>query len=248
MNNSPPNQSIWIGYEPRQATAFAVAKWSIQRYNRHTPIFGLVLGELKRSGMFRRPMEDRSTGAGHFELWDVISGARCATEFSISRFLVPHLAQTGWALFMDCDVLVTRNISEVFALADPSKALMCVKHDYTPMNRTKMDGQAQDVYPRKNWSSVMLFNCDHPANHRLSTDLVNSETGRYLHRMSWLEDDEIGELPADWNYLVGEGLASNGKTPAVIHYTNGLPDVPGHENEEYAREWLDSVPYAVGAL
>jgi hypothetical protein len=80
---------------------------------------------------------------------------------------------------------------------------MVVKHDHQPTEHWKMDGQFQTRYHRKNWSSVCLFNCDHPANKALTVDLVNSAPGRDLHAFSWLADDLIGELPPEWNWLVG---------------------------------------------
>jgi len=171
--------SIWIGFDPREADAFAVARYSI---NRHLitpiPIRGVVLSELRARGLYTRPTS-RKDG----RLWDEISEAPMATEFACSRFLVPHLAGSGWALFMDCDMLIGTDLLKLFSLADPSKAIMVVKHNHhQPPEGVKMDGQAQTRYARKNWSSVMLFNCDHPANQALTTELVNSVPGRDLHR------------------------------------------------------------------
>ena len=74
------------------------------------------------------------------------------------------LAQTGWALFVDCDVVFRG--SPLAMPLDDSKAVMVVKHRPLPAEGTKMDGQAQQAYSRKNWSSVIAFNCDHPANRR----------------------------------------------------------------------------------
>lgn len=136
------------------------------------------------------------------QLYDLPSNAPCSTEFAISRFLVPILCQQGWALFVDCDVVFLGDVAELFALADPSKAVMVVKHAPLVEVGTKMDGQAQVGYTRKNWSSVMLFNCDHPANRRLSLADVNERPGRDLHALYWLHDEEIGALPAAWNWLV----------------------------------------------
>ena len=111
----------------------------------------------------------------------------------------------GWALFCDSDIVFTENVKNLFDQADDKYAVMCAKHDYTPKEGTKMDGQTQTVYPRKNWSSVMLFNCAHPSNKKLTQDLVNdpATTGKYLHRFSWLQDDEVGEISHEWNWLVG---------------------------------------------
>src|SRR5262249_3814296 len=157
---------------------------------------------------------------GQIQIIDEISNAPNSTEFSISRFLVPTLAKTGWALYADCDVMFRRNVNELFALAESDKAVMVVKHDYSQQEGTKMNGQIQTVYSRKNWSSVMLFNCDHPANQSLSVKYVNGVRGLMLHQFAWLKDEEIGELPPEWNYCVGHSKL-NGQSPALVHFTDG---------------------------
>src|SRR5690606_28435707 len=115
----------------------------------------------------------------------------------------PWLAENQWALFCDfVDMMFLADPSELFSLADDRYAVMVVKHNHVPTEKKKMDNQAQTVYQRKNWSSVILWNIAHPANARLTIDMVNTLPGRDLHRFCWLEDDEIGELPAAWNHLV----------------------------------------------
>jgi lipopolysaccharide biosynthesis glycosyltransferase len=167
-----------------------------------------------------------------------------STEFAISRFLVPELAKRanqckpyGWALFMDCDVLVRGSLSPLFAQLDDEKAVYCVKHNYTPALDIKMDGQSQTVYPRKNWSSVMAINVDHPANNALTVEMVNGLPGRDLHAFCWLDDDQIGELGPEWNWLVGETQAK--VDPKIVHFTQGYPGLSAaFENVEYADEWF----------
>lgn len=227
--------SAWIGFDPREVAAFDVARQSLRaNLQRHTPVEGVVLGNLQRSGLYTRETEKRLG-----KLWDVISEAPMSTEFAISRFLVPHLAGAGWALFMDCDMLVRKNVSQLLTKLDPTKALYCVQHNHVPDSNVKMDGQEQTSYARKNWSSFMIFNCDHPANDRLTLDMVNGLPGRDLHRFCWLDDDEIGELEPTWNYLVGhtEGVDD----PAVVHYTDGGPWFTGFENVAYADEWRNAL-------
>jgi hypothetical protein len=111
-----------------------------------------------------------------------------------------------------------------------------------------MDGQKQTQYPRKNQSSVMLINCDHPANKALTIEAINTLPGRDLHRFAWLDDAEIGELPVECNYLVGVSKLPDGVLPKIVHFTRGLPDMAGYENQDYAEEWRTLMPYAVGAL
>jgi hypothetical protein len=223
--------SIWIGFDPREADAFAVARNSIYRHLLlPVPVYGLVLSELREMGLYTRAMS-RKDG----RLWDDISDAPMSTEFACSRFLVPRMAGSGWALFLDADMLVRTDLWPLFQSADPKFAVMVVKHNHQPPEGVKMDGQLQTRYARKNWSSVMLFNCDHPANQRLTVELINTLPGRDLHRFFWLNDDEIGELPPEYNYLVGH--TENVEEPKIVHFTDGTPSMPGYEDCAYADEW-----------
>lgn len=230
-------QSIWIGFDPREADAFAVCRHSI---NRHLiapiPVRGVVLTDLRTGGLYTRPTKRGADG----RLIDELSirpdyDGAISTEFACSRFLVPRLAKSGWALFMDCDMLVRADLQKLFDLADPSKAVLVVKHDHRPTETIKMDGQLQTRYARKNWSSVMMFNCDHPANRALTLDLINTVPGRDLHRFCWLDDAEIGDLNVRWNWLVGH--SDPAIEPAIVHFTDGIPTMPGYEDCAYADEW-----------
>lgn len=180
-------------------------------------------------------MELRPSAADKPIMWDVVSDAPQSTEHANSRFLVPHLAKTGWALFMDGDMLVRRNIARVFEGLDGRKAVYCVHHKYDPPAGVKMDSQVQTRYARKNWTSFCLFNADHPANRALSPDYVNATPGRDLHRFAWLDDDEIGELGPEWNWLVGHSDPSI--DPVVVHFTAGTPQMDGFENVPFADEY-----------
>jgi hypothetical protein len=236
----PP--SIWIGFDPREAAAFAVARDSIRRHlNKPVPINGIVLDEMRRKGLYTRATERRKSAVDGDVLWDVISDAPMSTEFSISRFLTYHLArqhhEMGWAMFADCDVLARADISPMFEYQTRNQdfAVMCVKHRYIPKAGTKMDGQVQTQYSRKNWSSVTLYNLAHPSNRVLTPELVNELPGRDLHGFCWLKDYEIGELPVEWNYLVGETPAN--VEPKLVHFTLGIPTMRGYEDQPYADEW-----------
>ena len=239
------NDSIWIGFDSREPAAFAVAVASIKsRLSRDIPISGIVLSDLQAHGLYRRPTESVVNSDGHRQLIDVLSkredyDGAMSTEFAISRFLTPHLAGSGWALFMDCDMLVRGDLAKLFAHRDPTKAIQCVKHNYTPIQTVKMDGQAQTRYSRKNWSSVMLFNCDHPTNRKLTLDMVNTLPGRDLHRFCWLADEEIGDLGLEWNWLAGESDPL--PDPRIVHHTLGSPFMTGYENAPYADEWRDAL-------
>jgi hypothetical protein len=232
--------SIWIGFDPREAEAFAVARHSARRHcTLPAPIRGINLVSLQASNIYRRPTETVEAGS-QIRMRDLVSATDAydgamSTEFAISRFLVPQLAKSGWALFMDCDVLVRSNLAELFRSLEPTKALYCVQHQYQPDVSTKMDGQPQAVYPRKNWSSVMVFNCDHPSNQNLTLETVNSVPGRDLHRFCWLEDGEIGSLDESWNWLPGHSDTSI--DPKIVHFTMGGPWFAGYRDVPYAEEW-----------
>ena len=61
-----------------------------------------------------------------------------STEFSFSRFLVPHLCNyEGWAIFMDCDMMVVDDIKNLWNLRDNKYAVMCVKHQHKPKEDIK---------------------------------------------------------------------------------------------------------------
>ena len=231
--NSATDKSIWIGFDPRpeEVEGFGVAQHSIRkRLSEDVPIYALRLSALRAAELYHRPTEMRDG-----RLWDVISGAPMSTEFAISRFLVPFLAQTGWALFVDADVMARVDLLELFNLGDPSKACMCVKHNYTPRTETKMMGQAQTAYPRKNWSSVVLWNCNHPKTKYLTPNVINTERGLWLHQFAWLHDEDIGSLDPAWNHLVGDNRPNT--DAKLVHFTNGTPNMTGCGDCEFAAEW-----------
>ena len=154
-----------------------------------------------------------------------------STEFSISRFLVPWLCgYEGLALFIDCDMLVQCDIKKVFDLHDGS-AVQVVQHDYTPKAAKKFYGNPQVAYPRKNWSSVMLFDCAQCQ--VLTPEYVDTASAMDLHRFAWT--DSVGELPASMNHLVGE--FSRIEHPDIIHWTCGGPWLSKYRDSDYARQW-----------
>jgi hypothetical protein len=159
-----------------------------------------------------------------------------STDFSFTRFLVPYLSEyQGWSVFMDCDMLMTADIAELWAMRDDKFAVMCVKHDYVVRDEVKFLGAVQTKYEKKNWSSVMLFNNSQCTT--LTPEVVASETGLFLHQFQWLSgDDRIGNLPMTWNYLVGEMTMPG--TPKLIHYTLGTPCFELYRECEHAELWF----------
>lgn len=226
------NFSAIIGYDNRWPTAYAVTVRSLlDRTDLKFPVVPLVLPHMQATGVYDRPMRKNGN-----QLHDNISGAPMATEFAISRFFIPFLSGFyGWSLFCDSDFLFRADVKDLLALADESKAVMCVHHQYAPPENTKMDGQAQTLYKRKNWSSLMLFNNEHPKNRLLEPSLLNALPGRDLHAFSWLDDSDIGALPHEWNWL--EGHSDPALDAKAVHFTRGTPDMDGYEQAPYADEW-----------
>lgn len=220
---------VYIGWDEREQEAYKAAVRSLAAVSPQAHVTPLKADKLAACGLLRRPQDRRGV------IYDLPSNAPCSTDFAISRFLVPHLAQTGWALFADSDVIFLSDIAELFEQADPDKAVMVVKHPNLPSQGVKMDGQAQVAYSRKNWSSVCLWNADHPANRRLSLQDVNERPGRDLHGFYWLADSEIGSLPPDWNWLVG--VQEKPLFPKIAHYTMGGPWIPNWHGAEHDELW-----------
>jgi hypothetical protein len=231
-------QHWFIGYDPTEDAAYEVAKYSLARHAtcdlRITPIKQRAM---RKAGLFYR--EWRMDGSGQW--WDIEDGRPFSTEFAFTRFLAPTLARRAgvidWAFFCDCDFLFRADVLDLALELDASKALMCVQHDFRPVEARKMDGQLQVPYRRKNWSSLMAFNLRHPANERLTMECVNTMPGSWLHGMEWLKDEEIGALDPAWNTLVGHpGHNGSGK---ALHYTDGGPWIDDRPWCDSDQPWLD---------
>ncbi|KJV07695.1 glycosyl transferase [Methylocucumis oryzae] len=208
--------NIFIGFDPREAVVFHVCSNSLIRHaSQPVSISPLALKNL------RAYSETHNDGSN---------------QFIYSRFLVPHLMNyTGWAIFMDGDMLLRDDIAKLWALRDESKAVLCVHHDYKTKAHDKYLGCKNDDYPRKNWSSVVLWNCGHPANRAVTPEFIMSATGAQLHRFTWLDDNLIGELPIVWNWLPDEfGANSDAK---LIHWTLGAPCFHEYASVPMAAEW-----------
>ncbi|XP_074577259.1 protein CDI-like [Curcuma longa] len=218
---------IFIGYDPREDAAYQVCRRSLlRRSSIPLEIIPIRQSDLRAASLYWR---DR--------------GPTESTEFSFTRFLTPYLADfVGWGLFVDCDFLFLADAADLFALRDDRFAVMCVHHEYAPVESTKMDGAIQTVYPRKNWSSLVLYNCGHPKNiAALTPEAVSTQTGAFLHRFMWLDDAEIGEIPFVWNFLVGHNKVDPADpehtSPKAIHYTCGGPWFERYKDCEFADLW-----------
>ena len=159
-----------------------------------------------------------------------------SNEFSFSRFLVPYLCgYEGWGVFLDLDMMFRVDAAELLEYMNPLHAVVCCQHDYVPKTETKYLGAIQYKYPRKNWSSVMLFNCGHSSTRQLTTSYIHEAPALDLHRMFWA-DENIGSLPLVWNWLEGEyDFNADAKN---VHWTIGGPWNEAYKNADYADEWF----------
>ena len=254
--------TIYIGYDPAEDRAYKVLRESILcTTSEPVRIVPLVQSSLRHMGIYRRSWErDKDNNK-----IDSIDKKPFSTDFSFTRFLVPLLNMySGYAIYMDCDMLVRSDIMEVFNVmnrTNPSTALWCVKHHYTPTQSLKMDDKVQTQYSRKNWSSFILWNCSHDSHKNLTVDDVNTKPGLWLHNFRWLADlpfamldgpypaedmrvsyhnELIGTLPEEWNWL--DGHSSEQMRPKNVHFTTGGPwfskwSAARAKDASYAAEW-----------
>jgi hypothetical protein len=211
--------SIYIGYDPGESVAFYTLAHSILRRS-SVPISISPLAQSQLKGIYRRAR-----------------GPTESTEFSLTRFLVPHLSGfAGWSVYMDCDMLCRVDIAALAAeiARQGDKAVLLCKHDYVPKGDRKFLDHVQTKYPRKNWSSLMLFNNERCRS--LTPEYVNSATGLDLHRFAWTEDRLIGDLDLEWNWLVGE--YTHNPSARIVHFTRGGPYFEPYRNSDYAEEWF----------
>ena len=211
--------NVFIGYDNKERVAYNVLSHSIiQNSTKPVAITPIALNNIKDD--FVRERNNLSS-----------------TEFSFSRFIIPHLMNyQGWALFMDCDMLMFEDIAELWRLRDDKYAVQVCKHDYTPKNEKKFLGQTQTTYPKKNWSSFMLMNCKKCT--QLTPNYVNRASGLELHQFKWLEGDHlIGDLPLEWNWLAGEYEYK--EDIKNVHFTEGGPWFEDYSNCDYAQNWFN---------
>jgi lipopolysaccharide biosynthesis glycosyltransferase len=207
---------VFVGYDPREAIAYHTCVNSIIRHaSQPVAIVPIALN------LFQDYKETHTDGSNHF---------------IYTRFLVPHLMGfKGWAIFIDGDMIVRDDIMQLWNLKELDKDVMVVKHDYQTCMPVKYLGAKNEDYPRKNWSSVILWNCNSFPNRQLTPEFVQKSSGSFLHRFAWLDDDRIGELPPEWNWLPDEyGINTDAK---LLHYTLGTPCFQEFADTPQADEW-----------
>jgi hypothetical protein len=224
--------NIFIGFDKREPEATIVAKASLLKHSSiDLNITSLGEDNYRQAGLYDRPCIVENG-----QRYDTRDKKPFSTDFSFTRFLVPVLmSYQNWAVFCDGDFLFRDDIKKVLDKADDKYAVMCVKHNYRPEETVKMDGQKQELYPRKNWSSFVLWNCSHPSNLAVTLQRVNFSEGSALHGFSWLKDEEIGEIDERWNWL--EGWSDEAWEPSAVHMTRGIPTMKGYEKIPHAEEW-----------
>jgi hypothetical protein len=199
---------VFVGYDPREAVAYHVCCQSILEQTNHPVSFHPVRG-------------DRRDGSN---------------DFIYTRFLVPWLCGFhGHALFVDGDMIVRGDIADLFELRRNDLGVQVVKHDYRTKHPTKYLGNPNADYPRKNWSSVVLWNASFFPNRKLTPEFVASKPGHYLHRFLWLTDGQIGDLPPEWNRLVLEQELT--PEDRIRHFTIGTPCFAEYADCDGADEW-----------
>lgn len=213
---------IFIGYDPTAKIAFDVCKFSIEKNtSKNVEILALIQSDLRNNNYYYRPIDDKGS-----------------TEFTFTRFLVPALTNyQGWAIFCDCDFLWVNDIQELISQKNNQYAVMVVKHDYNPSNNKKFNNNIQYQYPKKNWSSMILWNCSHEKNKNLTLDVVNTSSGEFLHQFKWLNDEDIGTINKKWNWLANWYVETDNEKPNAIHYTEGGPWIDLYKNCQYSKEW-----------
>ena len=219
--------NVFIGYDEKEKVAYNVLSYSILKNStRPVAITPIYLPNI-RDDFVRERLPKQST------------------DFAFSRFMIPHLMNyQGWALFMDCDMLMFEDISKLWRMRDDSKAIQVCKHDYTPKESKKFLGQVQTKYEKKNWSSFMLMNCKKCTT--LTPDYVNKASGLELHQFKWLEGDHlIGDLPLEWNWLVGE--YEHKDDVYNVHYTKGGPWFEDYAKCDYSQDWFRNLEESNGS-
>lgn len=208
--------NIFIGYDPKEAVVYHTCVNSIIRHSSQ-PISIVPLA----LNLVNDYTETHTDGSNNF---------------TYLRFLVPYLSNfKGHAIFIDGDMILKEDLSNLWNLRNDSYAVQVVKHDYKTTVKEKYLGFKNEDYPRKNWSSVIIWNCEHPKNKILTPNFVKESTGAQLHRFTWLLNNEIGDLPIGWNWLPDElGENQNAK---LLHYTLGAPCFNKFFNTPMAEQW-----------
>lgn len=212
--------NIYIGLDEPHLEAFDVCKYSILEKNKK---YNINIHPINYN-----TVKEYNRKKDQYE----------STQFAFARFFAPYLSDfKGISIFLDGDFLLLESIDKLLDLYNPKYALQCCQHDYKPKESVKMSGKIQAAWPRKNWSSLMIINNEHPKNKTLTPTTINNQSGAFLHRFKWLDDAEIGSLPLQWNWLVNWYTEPDDGYPLALHYTEGGPWLKEFKNCEYSGLW-----------
>jgi lipopolysaccharide biosynthesis glycosyltransferase len=216
-----------VGFDQREAIAYHTFTQSIiEKSSVPVSVTPLAINSLKN---YKENHTDRSN------------------DFVYSRFLTPYLNNfQGWSIFADGDMICQADIKELWDLRDESKAVLVVKHNYQTKQNIKYLGNMNENYPKKNWSSLILWNCGHPKHKILTPEFISNQSGKYLHRFSWLDEEDIGELPIEWNWLAIEYPIN--ASAKIIHYTLGTPCFKNYKDTDMAEIWINTYKRALQGL
>lgn len=213
---------VFIGYDSTSPISYNVCKFSIKKNtSKDIEVVPLIQQDLRDQGIYYRPIDEKGS-----------------TEFTFTRFLIPFISgYQGWAIFCDSDFLWINDIQKLIEKADDQYAVMVVKHEYVPSVDIKFLGNIQYQYPRKNWSSMVLWNCSHEKNKIITKELINTASGQFLHRFMWLNNSDIGSIDKTWNWLVNWYQEPKDGHPNALHFTEGGPWIDNYKDCQYSNIW-----------
>jgi hypothetical protein len=252
---------IFVGFDEREPEAYLVAKHTLEKNaTASIEVHPLNHRELRNKGLFQREWKIKYNG----QYEDLGDGRPFSTQFSHSRFLVPELwrrledpSKSPLVMFVDCDFLYLDDIKDLFdeittkrSLTNRTPWVYCTKHDYKPENKIKMDGMEQSNYNMKLWTAMMVFDMSDDKNENLTPEMVNTETGRFLHNFGWLpatEDTEdlIVNVSERWHFVPDHSEEHTTDSPCAIHFTEGGPWFKEYLNCRYGDMWLKAYKEAL---
>ena len=162
------------------------------------------------------------------------------SHMAYCRLLLPHLQDVPRLIYLDCDVLVFRDLSQLYDLqlsdgkvigAVPDSETSCLAED-SPLLAKAIHLPPEGAYFN---SGVMLMNLNELRRARFfqrAVEFLNNWNGKYrFHDQSainFLLHDQIEPLPAEWNWPAWRFDAQeNNDLNCVLHYTISAPWLGG---------------------
>ena len=217
---------VFIGWDPAQQEAAEVCKYTLMKHS----TIPLQVGFIRLKDMLEQKL-----------IWS--EDTEATTETTLTRFLVPHLSQyQGWSLYVDPDFVFLGDVREIFQSMEARYACSVVKLQYKPTQDTRLDGRPQAHYPRKCWSSMILYNCSHGKCKSLTPEFINQSKPNFLHRFDWLAGNEISGMNPEWQVIPGHAdSALKDKDIRALHFTEGGPWHPDCRSIKYGWYYADAL-------